>query len=186
MNDQDFKHSIGKINAGDIEGLREIYEAYVTFIYSVVLSTLHSKEDAEDVTSDFFIKLWDIACTWHDGSGHRAWMASIARHMAIDYLRKHGRECLAFEADEQENPAEDALSNEQIADSPEDAIIGEISMKEAMATLASDEAQILDLKFVACLTFREIADIMGAPQGTVAWKYQNALKKLRRGYYGQQ
>ena len=60
MNDQEFENNIGRIRRNDKDGLREIYEDYCPLIYSVVWEILGSREDSEDVTSDFFILLWDI------------------------------------------------------------------------------------------------------------------------------
>ncbi len=72
MNDQRFQQSMRRICENDKEGLREVYEDYCPMIYSVVLDILKSREDAEDITSDFFIRLWDIAGSYKAGSGHRA------------------------------------------------------------------------------------------------------------------
>ncbi len=71
MNDQRFQQSMRRICENDKEGLREIYEDYCPMIYSVVLDILKSREDAEDITSDFFIRLWDIAGSYKAGCGHR-------------------------------------------------------------------------------------------------------------------
>ena len=53
-----------RIRQGDKEGLREVYEAYIGYIYTIILDVLKNKENAEDVSADFFIKLWDIAGTY--------------------------------------------------------------------------------------------------------------------------
>ena len=49
--------------------------------------------------------------------------------------------------------------------------------------LKPSERQVVSLKVLGELTFKEIADIMDIPMGTVTWKYQNAIKKLRRCGY---
>ncbi len=74
MNDQQFEQNIGRICRNDKDGLREIYEDYCPLIYSVTGELLGNREDAEDVTSEFFIRLWDIADTYRPGRGHRAWL----------------------------------------------------------------------------------------------------------------
>ena len=57
MTDVQFDAAMGKIRQGDKSGLQEIYEAYITLIYAIIKDVLRNKESAEDVTSDFFIKL---------------------------------------------------------------------------------------------------------------------------------
>ena len=83
MDDQQFEQDILLILHNDRNGLKHIYEAYCPMIFSVVSDIVGKREDGEDITSEFFIRLWDIADTYKPGKGHRAWMITIARNMAI-------------------------------------------------------------------------------------------------------
>ncbi len=67
MDDQRFEGNIRRICQNDREGLKNIYEDYCPMIFSVVSDILKNREDAEDVTSEFFIRLWDIADTYRGG-----------------------------------------------------------------------------------------------------------------------
>lgn len=170
MNDQQFQDNISRICVNDREGLRAIYEDYCALIYSVTMEILHNREDAEDVTSEFFIRLWDIAESYRPGKGHRAWMITIAHNMAIDYLRKRKRE----------NPAEEVPEPPQSGqDSQEDRLLNRLSLAQALMTLKEEERQIVNLKIMGELTFREIAELLDKPQGTVAWLYRTAIGKLK-------
>ncbi len=175
MNDQRFEQSIRRILKNDKEGLREIYEDYCPMIYSVVLDILKNREDAEDITSDFFIRLWDIAGSYKGGSGHRAWLITIARNMAIDHFRKQRRQ----------QPMAEIPDHLLQSPSPEDAVVKNISLAHALKTLKEEERQIINLKIMGQLTFKEIAQILKKPQGTVAWVYRNAVGKLKRCGYEQ-
>ena len=62
-------------------------------------------------------------------------------------------------------------------------VVQSMSVQAAMETLKPAERQIVSMKVLGDLTFKEIAGIMGIPMGTVTWKYQNAIKKLRRCGY---
>lgn len=99
MTEQEFEQAVARIRDGDKDGLKEIYLAYVKFIYAVIYEILQNKENTEDVTSEFFIKLWDVAERYEPGRGHRGYLATIARNMAIDYIRKHRREVLSADPD---------------------------------------------------------------------------------------
>lgn len=176
MNDHQFEEQIGLICRNQKEGLRRIYEDYNPMIYSVVLGIVHRKEDAEDITSEFFIRLWNIAHKYRPGQGHRAWMITIAHNMSIDYLRKHSREYPVDEIPE-------TISAPLVG--TEDAICQKISLEQALNTLKEEERKVVHLKIMGELTFREIAAVMKIPAGTAAWRYQGAIKKLRRcGYDG--
>lgn len=176
MEEKQFHACMQRAKAGDKSALHEIYEAYVGYIYSVVFQVLLNREDAEDVTSEFFIKLWKLSDTYRAGRGHRAWLAVIARNMAIDLLRKKKREILT---EDFEDSAAESASEADV----EGEVLSDMSMKAALDTLKPPEREVVNLKIMGELTFQEIADILGQPLGTVTWRYQNAVRKLRRCGY---
>ena len=176
MEETQFSECMVRIKSGDKEALHDIYQAYIGYIYSVVLGVVQNKEDAEDVTSEFFIKLWRLADTYQGGNGHKAWLATIARNMAIDLIRKNKKVVLT--EDFPETMAENA-TNECI----EDEVISVMSLKDALDTLKPNEREVINLKIMGELTFQEIANVLKTPIGTITWRYQNALKKLRRCGY---
>ena len=59
MTEERFLRCILGMNEGNRDALREVYEEYVSYIYGMVLQLLKNKENAEDITADFFIKLWE-------------------------------------------------------------------------------------------------------------------------------
>ena len=172
VSDKQFDKCIRQMVQGDKQGLRKIYEAYISYIYTIVYGILGNKENAEDVASEFFIKLWEKAEYYKAGRGHRGYLATMARNMAIDYLRKYKKEELTDEVQEMGS-----------AESIEDEVIGELALEDALKHLKPEEKQIVDMKVLGGLTFKEIAEILSKPIGTVTWKYQNAIKKLRRCGY---
>ena len=176
MQENQFHMCMKKIKTGDKSALHEIYEEYVGYIYSIVYQVVLNKEDAEDVTSEFFIKLWKLADTYESRNGHKAWIATIARNMAIDLLRKNKREVLTEDF-------ADSIAENASPDNVESEVISDMSLKEALNTLKPGEQEIVNLKIMGELTFQEIADILKQPLGTVTWRYQNAIKKLRRYGY---
>ena len=169
MNDQEFGRNIRRTCQDDRDGLKNIYEDYCPMIFSAVSDILNNREDAEDVTSEFFIRLWDIADTYRAGKGHRAWMITIARNMAIDCARKRSREVSAAEIPD----------DRQERISAEDQVCGKLSLEQALMTLKKEERQVVNLKIMGELTFREIAKILKKPPGTVAWRYRTAMDKLK-------
>ena len=138
--------------AGDRDSLRHIYDAYLKLIYAVVYDTIGQREEAEDVTSEFFIKLYSIAGSYKPGNGHKKWLVTIARNMAVDRIRKIDREALVDEIPE---TGQSGRMEEQVVNS-------------------------VSLKVAGGFTFREISEIVGKPMGTVTWLYNSAIKRLRR------
>ncbi|MDE7322828.1 MAG: RNA polymerase sigma factor [Lachnospiraceae bacterium] len=176
MEEKKFGECMERMKSGDKNALHEIYEAYIGYIYSVVFQVVSNREDAEDVTSEFFIKLWRLADTYRGGNGHKAWMATIARNMAIDLLRKMRRE---VPTEDFSDSASESVSDECI----EQEVIADVSLRQALETLRPSEREVVNLKIMGDMTFQEIADILKIPLGTITWRYQNAIKKLRRCGY---
>ena len=148
MNNREFDRCMRRMQKGDKTGLKEIYEAYISYIYAVIRGVVKNKENAEDLTAEFFIKLWNMADQYKAGSGHKTWMTVIARNMAIDSM--------------------------------ENEVVGRMNFRETVEKLPETERQIMTMKLAGQMTFKEIAEVLGIPMGTVTWKYQNSLEKLRR------
>ena len=58
LTDTEFDFRVELILKNDKNGLREIYQCYGKVIYNIMLDIVKSPQDAEDLTSDFFLKLW--------------------------------------------------------------------------------------------------------------------------------
>lgn len=93
----------------------------------------------------------------------------MARNMAIDFIRKHRQEELtALLNDIEEGPSEEEKGpgrfyKEAAPDEVEQAVIQDMTIKEALAKLKPSERQVVSLKVLGDLTFKEIAQVMGIP-----------------------
>ena len=190
MTEGRFEKCIRAMNRGDRDGLKEIYEEYLTYIYGIVRSVLQDREEAEDVTREFFIRLWETSSSYRHGNGHKGWMATIARNLAVDSLRKRRREEVV---DFEESPGEDCTQKQAVLAAAalcdktdvEEEVIGEFTVKEAFSKLKEAEREVVHLKIMGDMTFQEISELLQIPMGTVTWRYREAIKKLRRyGYEG--
>jgi len=188
LTDSQFDESMVRMQHGDKDPLKIIYQDYIGYIYSIMYSVVNSKENAEDLSSEFFIKLWENAEKYRPGTGHKAWMSRIAHNMAIDFIRKRRREVLT---DEMEATADDdapgqsskTIYDKDIVNTVEDEVIGNISLQQALLSLTEEERSVINMKIMGDMTFKSISEIMGQSMGTVTWKYQSALKKLRKYGY---
>ncbi len=185
MTDEIFQTAITALAGGDKNALRQIYEAYIKLIYVVILDIVKRREDAEDITSEFFIKLIRVAGTYRKGSSHKAWLVQIARNMAIDHMRKSSHEMLELgendsESDEKTSGVIERHGAKERQQSTEAKSLLKEDMKQAMKYLKPEEKQVIDLKLVGDFKFKEIAEQLGKPIGTVTWLYNEGIKKLRR------
>lgn len=180
MTDTEFQLAMDGLVNGNKLGLKSIYDAYVKLIYAVIYDVVKRKEDAEDITSEFFIKLIRVASTFKKGSPHKTWLVTIARNMAIDFIRKNNREVLEFDSeDNKEGLIESSSDKAGVSQVEEQAVLAE-DMRQAMKTLSPKEKEVVDLKLLGQFKFKEISQMTGQPMGTVTWLYNQGISKLRR------
>ena len=176
MTQEQFASCINKIKQGDKSGLKEIYDEYLGMVYSAIYGIVNQRENAEDITQDFFVKIYNMAPTMDLKDSHKTFLSVIARNMAIDFVRKNNRSVMVDDFVEQGIEPVDK-------ESVEESVVGDMSVTEALATLSENERQVVTMKVLSDMTFKEISEALSIPMGTVTWRYQEALKKLRRlGY----
>ena len=92
MTEIEFQEKISAIAAGDRNALREIYDEYLPLYLYGSLWRCGNREDAEDLAADCFVRIWETAGRFKPGNGHKGYLATIARNMSINLLRKKNRE----------------------------------------------------------------------------------------------
>ena len=85
-----------ELASGNKEGLCTIFEALGRLIYSVALGITGSREDSEDVLQETMVELLRCAHTYKKGTNPRAFILTVARHNALDSVRKR-REALSLD-----------------------------------------------------------------------------------------
>lgn len=192
MDNRRFDACMERIRSGDRDALKEIYTEYAGYIFHMICGIVGNRESAEDVASEFFIRLWEKADRYQPGNGHKTWITQIARNMAIDHLRSHSREIPydhtqgyheAGEAEEARLQAAAAGAGTEYVKDISEEVTARLSVEQALMQLKPEQREIVHLKVMGDLTFQEIAKTLGIPMGTVTWRYRQAIKILRRCGY---
>ena len=164
------------VGAGDREALARLYEETRGAVYAAALGVLGNHHEAQDVTQEAFVRIWENAPGYRSQGSPMAWMLTITRNLALMSLRREGRkgelspeEWESIPAGEEQEAAEDRMA-----------------LREALASLDSEERQIILLHAVSGLKHREIAGVLGRPLSTVLSRYQRGLKKLKKQLEGEE
>ena len=167
MSEFEFLRCLKEITNGKKEYLKKIYDCYGNVVYSYALSIIKSQTLAEDICQDVFIKIWSNSGKYKKNNNHKGWIITITRNTSIDYLRKYNKEDLVDEIYlyDKKDIAEDVNQKLQI--------------NEALALLKDEEREVVILHAISDLTFKNIGEILNKPIGTIAWRYREAIKKLR-------
>lgn len=156
-----------------------IYEKYRVRIYWYVYRKISSQSDAEDLTADVFLKLYEnwSELTKRKENGILAWIYTVARNAAIDHLRKKGRRSVACELDNVETDQATAVYDDFVRDAMQDEMMKEV--RNALSLLDEEERDILQLRFQEGLRFGEIASIIGKNEGTCKMILYRSIDKIK-------
>ncbi len=178
MTESNFAENAELIVRGDMQGLKAIYEEYGKMIYSSVLRLCGDPHTAEDITSEFFLKLKTSASVYREGLGHKKWLLISARNLTFDILRRQRREIplSVTDGEEESHP----LSEIPDSMDAEGMVTSRMTAEQLLMTLSEDKREVVHLKIYCGLTFSEIADVLKIPAGTAAWRYSQGIKQLRR------
>ena len=161
--------------AGDRDALEALYLIHFDRIYSYLHMSVGNRHDAEDLTTQTFLKMLEAIGRFRWRSApFSAWLFRIAHNLAMDHFRATRRWQPEEEVPEPEG-AEESSAEEQALSS-----IGRRSMLELIENLSLDQQQVLMLKFVFNFSNREAATILEKSEGAVKSLQHRALASLQK------
>jgi RNA polymerase sigma-70 factor (ECF subfamily) len=165
---------VERAQGGDSEALEQLYLLHFDRIYSYLHMSVGNRHDAEDLTTQTFLKMLEAIPRFRWRSApFSAWLFRIAHNLAMDHFRSHRR--WQPEADVPE-PHEDEPSAEAAAMQS----IGRQSMLELIDDLSPEQKQVLTLKFVFSFANADVATILDKTEGAVKSLQHRALASLQK------
>jgi len=166
----------------DSEAFGQLYDRYVMHIYRFVYLKLPSREVAEDVTSETFLKFWQHIINNNEVRHVRALLYKTARNLVVDYYRKQetglSLETVTFSLDGtssvDERPLSDRNRQRDLMEAKADLAI----VLEKIGRLKEDFRDVLTLRLVDGLGYGDIGRILDKTPGNVRVIYHRAMKAL--------
>ncbi len=150
-------------------------------LYHTALRLTRNRAEAEDVVQEAFLRAFRSFHRFNPGTNCRAWLFTILRNVFLNRLRTQGREVLETEMGglDHAEPATEA----HVSRNPEEQFLqtmvhGDVDRALTTLPLAFREAVIL--VDIEGLTYREVADVVGCPIGTVMSRLSRGRALLRR------
>ena len=172
----DLADAVGRAQQGDAEAFRLLYRD----IQPRLLRYLHALagQDAEDIASETWLQVTrDLPGFSGTYDGFRGWVATIARHRALDHLRRTTRRPPALAL-----PAEDLAARPAAADTAQTALDA-VATRNAIAliaTLPPDQAEAVLLRAVLGLDAATAGHILGKRPGAIRTAAHRGLKTLHK------
>jgi RNA polymerase sigma-70 factor (ECF subfamily) len=173
---------------GDRSAFQELFEAYHKRIQLLAYEILKSREDAEDVVQEAFVKVYLALPKYRGQAAFYTWLFRIVYNMCIDYKRR-----LSRRGGEQLELMEDSLNSSEVSSSYE-GVVGSAQVPDplariehqqelarvqrALGRLSDEHRAVITLREIDGLSYDEIADVVGVSRGTVMSRLFYARKAL--------
>ncbi|HXM18535.1 MAG TPA: sigma-70 family RNA polymerase sigma factor [Candidatus Tumulicola sp.] len=167
-----------RVRTGDAEAFAVLYDRYSALVFGVAKRVLGNQTSAEDVTQSVFLSLWSKPDAFQGGN-LGAWVATIARNASIDILRSAA--VRTREPELSANiPSGDVIDEEVF----ERVRAGQVS--GALQRLPQEQRDAIERAYFEGLSYREVAEQLGAPLGTVKSRIRAGLRRLSETLRGVQ
>jgi RNA polymerase sigma-70 factor (ECF subfamily) len=165
---------VERAQAGDRGALEELYLEHFDRIYSYLHMTVGNRHDAEDLTTQTFLRMLESIGRFQWGTApFSAWLFRIAHNLAMDHFRARRRW----------QPEEEVPEPDQVESSAEDEamkILSSESMFDLIEQLSDEQRQVLILKFVFDFSNLEAATVLDKTEGAVKSLQHRALASLQK------
>lgn len=153
--------------------LEEMYEKYKQELFRFLFVILRDTQAAEDALQDTFFKAYLHRSSVGNMQYEKAWIYKIARNTAYDMLRKKKRE-FPIEKEQLESTLE---KNGKSVD-----MDSSLMYLEMIAELNKTEQEIVSLKIIGGLNYKDIGQVLHMTTASVKKRYERALHKLKEKY----
>jgi len=164
-----------KLRSGDSDAFAFFYDKYVTKIYRFVFFKVSSKQVAEDLTQDIFLKIWQYLVDKKHIKSFEAFIFRIARNTVIDYYRKASRQELPLEhvVEKDDDTTEDLITSL-------DQSLETTQLLEKIKSLKPEYQEVLLLRYVEDLSIEDISQVIEKDKNNTRVTIHRALEKLKR------
>lgn len=157
------------------DALAEVYRRHAGASYALARRLLNDNQLAEEILQEVFLRLWNTPERFDSERGSlRSYLLAQTHGRSVDLLRSETSRRRREERDARESPVVgDDIEREVI-----DLTVSE-KVKEVVAALPIDERQAIELAYFGGHTYRQVAVMLEAPEGTVKSRIRSGLRRLR-------
>ena len=179
--DTDEAALIERCRAGDLTAFEPLVEKYRQRAYRLAYNVLRDPEEAWDVAQDAFIRAFQALPSFRGDSAFYTWLFRIVMNVARDRARQHAARGRAFGTERVDEKDWDRILVDQgtAPDANATQVEEREKIRRALATLSEPHRAIIMLSDLEGLSYREIAEVLNIPMGTVMSRLHNARRRLR-------
>jgi len=179
---------VRRCKAGDASAWEELVRTYSKRIYNICFRFTGTKDDADDLTQDVFIRMYRTLDSYDpDKAAFMTWVATMTRNMLVDHFRKGKYDRITDSIESSSTDEEDGPTlSDQLADqgAAPDARLMSRETKEivhaALQKLSPELREAVILRDLQDMDYKEIAQVLKVPEGTVKSRINRGRTELAR------
>jgi RNA polymerase sigma-70 factor, ECF subfamily len=173
MKDDPLVAVVRRMAAGDVSALDMLYRQLERPLFGFIHSKLNDPFAAADILHEVFLEVWRGAAGFQDRSRVRTWVYAIAWRKVVDEFRARGRVTVQDDMPDRPDEGPSALDLLQTAEERE-------MLRDCLGGLKADHRAAIELTFLEDMSYREVAAVIGVPEGTVKTRVFHAKALLLR------
>lgn len=181
-------HALGQLDAllvatahGDRGAFADLYDRVVSTVLGIARRTLRDDALAEEVAQEVLVEVWRKAARFDPARGRAlSWIVTLARRRAVDRVRsvQAARDREHRVAHGQHDPDRDVVADEV------EVRLDHGQLRRALATLNDGQRAAIELAYFGGHTYRDVARVLGIPEGTAKSRLRDGLARLREALRG--
>lgn len=168
INEKELKELFIEIKNNNKRAFEKLYNKYNKIVYGIAFSILKNKPDSEDVAQTVFSKIYTLEKDKLPKDKIGSWLYSVTKNETLLLLRKKDN---SIDLEDIYNIKDE--NNEM------DKFISQDSYNRLINSLNPKEQEVVSLKLLSNLTFKEIGSLLGESTNTVKWRYYKAIHTLK-------
>lgn len=165
---------MSQVQDGDRDAYTKLFDTVAPMVYGITRRVLRDEAQAEEVTQEVMLAVWRTADKFDATRGStRSWVATMAHRRAVDRVRSS-----QARRDREHVSGREEAPYDSVAEQVEDKADRQ-GVRDALDVLTPLQREAIDLAYYEGYTYREVAELLGAPLGTVKTRMRDGLQRLR-------
>ena len=161
---------------GDVAAFDQVYDRVAGAVLGLATRVLRNRALAEEVAQDVLVEVWRTAARYESGRGSaQGWIMTIAHRRAVDRVR---REQAATEREERVAARDERRPHDEVGEAVETSLERE-QVRRCMGSLTDLQRESVALAYYDGYTYREVAQLLHTPLGTIKSRLRDGLIRLR-------
>jgi RNA polymerase sigma-70 factor, ECF subfamily len=167
---------IGAVARGDQDAFEALYDRLAPLVYGIVRRVVRDPDQSEEVTQEVLVEVWRTAARFDpDRGAARSWVATMAHRRAVDRVRS---EQASRTRTEKVGIRDQVRDHDEVSEQVERRLEYQ-QVRDALSALTDLQREAVELAYFQGYTYRQVADLLDTPLGTIKTRMRDGLIRLR-------